>query len=71
MAEEAKKPGLGLLIGPPSPKGEPVPEAPSEPSSEASDLAVDGMMEALSTKDSASFKSALTTFLEAEGYTKS
>ncbi len=77
MADAPKK-GLGLLIGigpkpkpgdsemPPPPDNE-----PSEGNPEAEDMAVDGLMDALETKDAASFKSALTTFLDAAGYKKS
>ncbi len=78
MEAPKKGPGLGLLIGvKPEPKGAtpeaegpPVEMEPSSGNPEAEDMAVDGMMDALETKDSASFKSALMTFLDAAGYKK-
>ncbi len=75
---EAPKKGLGLLIGiGPKPKAgdsemPPPPDSEaSEGNPEAEDLAVSGMMDALESKDSAGFKDALTTFLDAAGYRKS
>lgn len=71
MADEMKKPGLGLLLAGPAPemKGEKVPEE-MPPDTEAEDMAAQGVMDAFESKDSAAFKDALTTFLEAAGYSK-
>jgi hypothetical protein len=72
MPEETK--GLGLLGLASKKPADLVADAEveegAELSTEAEDMAVAGIMDALESKDPAAFKEALTTFLEAAGYTK-